>query len=208
MNYSKFQSFKCIDNLILYHETNQKKFTSQEYRPIADLVNVQSQVPTRDLDQIDPYYVSKSSGSHTPQNQGLTFWFHNPHRGMETVTFIVESRYRKHKDSRVDMNLSFCGGVHNIWPLEGVVNFTQKFQQCKIFKKNGEELADLLTSLVKNLRLKKITEPGFWDCHRTGNKYLISDSGKVKVQLTLELGWSYWFILRQSFPLTMSNNLF
>ena len=74
-----------------------KKIHSAEFRPIADLITY-SPMPTRSLQMIDPFLFLNHHGFQTypAHNNGLPFGPH-PHRGMETVTFIVEGDIM-HKD--------------------------------------------------------------------------------------------------------------
>ena len=59
---------------------------------IEDLVTRRS-LPNEEIEQIDPFLFVNHHGPRTylPGNRGLPFGPH-PHRGFETVTFLVEGR--------------------------------------------------------------------------------------------------------------------
>ncbi len=66
-----------------------KKIHNPHYAPIADLITY-SALPSRELEQIDPFLFLNHHGPqvYPPNNNGPPFGPH-PHRGMETVTFIL-----------------------------------------------------------------------------------------------------------------------
>ena len=65
---------------------------------IGDLIT-QRPVPSAHLDQVDPFLFLNHHGPQTypPHNRGLPFGPH-PHRGFETVTYIIDGRFA-HQDS-------------------------------------------------------------------------------------------------------------
>ena len=93
-----------------------KKIHKAEYRPIADL-KTWSPMPTRSLEMIDPFLFLNHHGpqTYTPNNRGLPFGPH-PHRGMQTVTFILEGDIM-HKDSGGHESVITAGGVQ--WMVAG-----------------------------------------------------------------------------------------
>ncbi len=82
-----------------------KKIHNAEYRPIADLITY-SPMPTRSLEMIDPFLFLNHHGPQVygANNGGLPFGPH-PHRGMETVTFILDGDIM-HKDSGGHVSVS------------------------------------------------------------------------------------------------------
>ncbi len=83
---------------------------ASEYRPIANLVTY-SPLPTADLPHVNPFIFLNHHGpqQYPPHNQGLPFGPH-PHRGMETVTFILEGDIL-HQDSSGHRSVIERGGV-------------------------------------------------------------------------------------------------
>ncbi|WP_287059523.1 pirin family protein, partial [Algoriphagus sp.] len=98
-----------------------KKIHKSEYRPIADLVTY-SPMPTRSLQMIDPFLFLNHHGFQTypEHNQGLPFGPH-PHRGMETVTFILEGDIM-HKDSSGHESVIGPGGVQYMTAGKGLIH--------------------------------------------------------------------------------------
>ena len=71
-----------------------------EYEPIGDLITYRA-MPTRlmPMNELDPFIFLNHHGwqEYMPKNNGLPFGPH-PHRGFETVTFILEGELT-HKDT-------------------------------------------------------------------------------------------------------------
>jgi len=113
-----------------------KKVHGSEYRPIADLITY-SPMPTRSLDMIDPFLFLNHHGfQKCPQNNhGLPFGPH-PHRGMETVTFILEGDIM-HKDSSGHESVIEAGGVQYMTAGKGLIHTEVSSSE---FKKNGGDL--------------------------------------------------------------------
>ena len=80
------------------------------YSPIGNL-ETYSPLPSRTLDQIDPFLFLNHHGPqhYAPHNNGLPFGPH-PHRGMETVTFILDGDIM-HKDTAGHESVITAGGV-------------------------------------------------------------------------------------------------
>lgn len=180
-----------------------KKIHKSEYRPIADLVTY-SPMPTRELNQIDPFIFLNHHGFqvYPPQNQGLPFGPH-PHRGMETVTFIVAGDI-VHKDSGGHESVITAGGVQYMTAGRGLIHAEVSSSD---FKKNGGEL-EILQLWLNLPASKKMTEPRYLGLQEKDIKSFESDSGKVKVQQLFgawdEINGSF----DPSFPLTMSTIYF
>src|SRR6478735_11887109 len=87
-----------------------KKIHKAASHPIHDL-KTYSPLPSHQLEQVDPFIFLNHHGPqvYKPNNDGLPFGPH-PHRGMETVTFILEGDIM-HKDSGGHASVIEAGGV-------------------------------------------------------------------------------------------------
>ena len=133
-----------------------KKIHQSEYRPIADLITY-SPLPSRQLQQIDPFLFLNHHGyqEYKPNNRGLPFGPH-PHRGMETVTFIVEGDIM-HKDSQGYKSVISAGGVQWMTAGRGLIHAEVSSDE---FKKEGGPLEILQLWVNLPARLK-MTEPAY-----------------------------------------------
>lgn len=133
-----------------------KHIHKAEYRPIADLVTY-SPMPTRSLRMIDPFLFLNHHGpqDYPPNNNGLPFGPH-PHRGMETVTFILSGDIA-HKDSGGSNSVIHGGGVQWMTAGSGLIHSEVSSED---FKKFGGHLEIL--QLWVNLPAKlKMIEPKY-----------------------------------------------
>lgn len=130
-----------------------KKIHQAEFRPIADLITY-SPIPTRTLDQIDPFLFLNHHGPqvYPPNNNGLPFGPH-PHRGMETVTFIIDGDIAHH-DSGGHTSVINNGGVQWMTAGKGLIHAEVSSEQ---FKKAGGKLEILQLWLNLPARLKMTT---------------------------------------------------
>ncbi|KAB7729955.1 pirin family protein [Rudanella paleaurantiibacter] len=138
-----------------------KRVHRAEYRPIADLITY-SPLPTRQLAQIDPFLFLNHHGYQTypPHNHGLPFGPH-PHRGMETVTFIVEGDIM-HKDSQGYQSVITAGGVQWMTAGRGLIHAEVS---SDTFRREGGPLEIL--QLWVNLPARfKMTEPAYTGLQR------------------------------------------
>lgn len=133
-----------------------KKIHTAEYRPIADLMTY-SPLPSRTLQQIDPFIFLNHHGFQTypPNNRGLPFGPH-PHRGMETVTFIIEGDIM-HKDSGGHESIIKAGGIQWMTAGRGLIHAEVSSAE---FKKMGGDLEILQLWLNLPARLK-MTPPSY-----------------------------------------------
>lgn len=135
---------------------NIKKLHKAEYRPMGDL-KTWSPMPTRNLEMIDPFIFLNHHGPqiYEPNNDGLPFGPH-PHRGMETVTFIVEGDIT-HKDTGGHNSVIEAGGVQWMTAGKGLLHSEVSSQK---FKNEGGplEILQLWVNLPKRL---KMTEPHY-----------------------------------------------
>ncbi|MGV3538765.1 MAG: pirin family protein [Rufibacter sp.] len=155
-----------------------KKIHTAEYRPIADLVTY-SPLPTRSLQMLDPFLFLNHHGHqvYKPKNNGLPFGPH-PHRGMETVTFILEGDIL-HKDSGGHESVITAGGVQYMTAGRGLIHAEVSSEN---FKAMGGPLEIL--QLWVNLPAKlKMTEPRYEGRQKEDIPSFTLDEGKVTVNL-------------------------
>ena len=88
---------------------------------IADLTT-RRPVPGRDVEQIDPFLFLNHHGPqvYSPRNRGLPFGPH-PHRGFETVTFILTGELA-HRDSAGHESIIKAGGIQWMTAGSGLVH--------------------------------------------------------------------------------------
>lgn len=155
-----------------------KQVHKAEYRPIADLITY-SPMPTRSLRMIDPFLFLNHHGpqKYLPNNNGLPFGPH-PHRGMETVTFILEGDIA-HKDSGGNKSVIESGGVQWMTAGSGLIHSEVSSEE---FKKEGGPLEIL--QLWVNLPAKlKMTEPKYKGLKKEEIPQTSFDDGKVMAQV-------------------------
>jgi redox-sensitive bicupin YhaK (pirin superfamily) len=88
------------------------------YEPIGDLITYRAMpTPAIEMNAIDPFIFLNHHGwqEYAPMNNGLPFGPH-PHRGFETITFILEGDLT-HKDSSGGQSIINAGGVQ--WMIAG-----------------------------------------------------------------------------------------
>ncbi|EAZ79416.1 pirin family protein [Algoriphagus machipongonensis] len=176
-----------------------KKIHKAEYRPIADLVTY-SPMPTRQLEQIDPFIFLNHHGFQTypPHNNGLPFGPH-PHRGMETVTFILEGDIM-HLDSSGGESVIGPGGVQYMTAGSGLIHSEVSSSEFK--EKGGDlEILQLWLNLPAKLKMTKPVYVGLQEDEITNFKL---DDGKVKVQQLFGNWNDAKGAFEASFPLNMS----
>lgn len=155
-----------------------KKIHKAEYRPIADL-ETYSPMPTRDLQMIDPFLFLNHHGpqNYGPNNNGLPFGPH-PHRGMETVTFILEGDIA-HKDSTGHNSVIYSGGVQWMTAGSGLIHAEISSED---FKKFGGDLEIL--QLWVNLPAKhKLTDPTYKGLQQDEIPTITFDEGRVSARV-------------------------
>ncbi|RYY30487.1 MAG: pirin family protein [Sphingobacteriaceae bacterium] len=155
-----------------------KKLHKAEYAPIADLITYRV-LPTRSIDYLDPFLFLNHHGPqvYKPFNRGLPFGPH-PHRGMETVTFILEGDIA-HKDSGGHESVITAGGVQWMTAGKGLIHAEVS---SETFKQTGGPLEIL--QLWVNLPAKaKMTAPFYKGLQKEDIPALVLDEGKVTVNL-------------------------
>lgn len=167
-----------------------KAIHKASYHPIADLITY-NPLPSPKLRQIDPFIFLNHHGyqKYKSNNQGLPFGPH-PHRGMETVTFILEGDIM-HKDSRGHESVIESGGIQWMTAGSGLIHAEVSSDR---FKKEGGALEIL--QLWINLPSKhKMTKPRYIGLQKDEITSFSLDTGAVDVQLIA----GEWNDLRGSF---------
>lgn len=155
-----------------------KQLHRAESSPIGDLVTYRA-IPTRSIDYLDPFLFLNHHGPqvYPPRNQGLPFGPH-PHRGMETVTFIVEGDIA-HKDSSGHNSVMTAGGVQWMTAGRGLIHAETS---SDAFKQTGGPLEILQLWLNLPARLK-LTDPFYRGLQHQDIPALTLDEGRVTVDL-------------------------
>lgn len=113
-----------------------------------------SPLPSRNLQMIDPFIFLNHHGpqKYPPNNNGLPFGPH-PHRGMETVTFILDGDI-SHKDSGGHESVIESGGVQ--WMTAGSGLIHAEVSSDKFKREGGPlEILQLWVNLPKRLKMTK-----------------------------------------------------
>lgn len=176
-----------------------KRIHKAEYRPIVDLVTY-SPLPTRSLQQIDPFIFLNHHGLQTypERNQGLPFGPH-PHRGMETVTFILEGDIM-HKDSSGHESVIGPGGVQYMTAGRGLIHAEVSSSE---FKRKGGDL-EILQLWLNLPAAKKMVSPNYIGLQKDEIPAFEMAGGKIKVQQLFGEWNGVNGAFEGTFPLTMS----
>lgn len=145
---------------------------------IADL-KTRRPLPGPGVEQVDPFLFLNHHGPQTypPANRGLPFGPH-PHRGFETVTFILEGSLA-HYDSGGHESVIAAGGVQWMTAGSGLVHAELSPEE---FKRNGGDLEILQLWLNLPARLK-MTPPAYTGLKRADIPALARDEGRVTLNL-------------------------
>lgn len=146
---------------------------------IGDLIT-QRPVPGPHIDQVDPFLFLNHHGPqvYPPHNRGLPFGPH-PHRGFETVTFILDGELA-HRDSAGHESVIGPGGVQWMTAGRGLVHAEvspQSFMQAG----GPLEILQLWVNLPPAL---KMTEPRYTGLQADRIPVVEADGGKVRVHLS------------------------
>jgi redox-sensitive bicupin YhaK (pirin superfamily) len=145
---------------------------------IGDLSTVRP-LPGPDVDQIDPFIFLNHHGPQTypTRNHGLPFGPH-PHRGFETVTFILEGELA-HLDSGGGESVIRAGGVQWMTAGRGLVHAEISPES---FRQRGGplEILQLWVNLPGRL---KMVEPRYIGVQRDEIPAIAIDDGKAIVHL-------------------------
>ncbi len=155
-----------------------KRIYKAEYRPIANLITY-SPMPSRNLEMVDPFIFLNHHGpqNYGPDNSGLPFGPH-PHRGMETVTIIIDGDIA-HKDSGGNDSVIESGGVQWMTAGKGLVHSEVSSDNFK--KKGGRlEILQLWVNLPARL---KMTAPKYKGLQKEDIPTTNFDDAKVLAQV-------------------------
>lgn len=155
-----------------------KQIYKARYAPIGDLITY-SALPLPEVDQIDPFLFLNHHGpqQYAPNNQGLPFGPH-PHRGMETVTFVLEGDIM-HKDSGGHESIITAGGVQWMTAGRGLIHAEVSSDN---FKKQGGKLEILQLWINLPARLK-MTAPKYIGLQKEEIPSVEINNGEVTVNL-------------------------
>jgi redox-sensitive bicupin YhaK (pirin superfamily) len=136
-------------------------------------------LPLPDLDYIDPFLLLNHHGPQNfeENNSGLPFGPH-PHRGFETVTFILDGDV-SHKDSKGHIATINSGGVQWMTAGSGIIHSEESSKEFK--KKGGKlEILQLWVNLPSHL---KMTRPKYTGLQKEDISSHNFDNGRVRVQM-------------------------
>ena len=141
---------------------------------IGDLIT-RRPVPGPDLEQIDPFLFLNHHGPQTygPNNAGLPFGPH-PHRGFETVTFILDGELA-HNDSGGGESIIAAGGVQ--WMTAGSGLIHAELSPAS-FKRDGGpmEILQLWVNLPSRL---KMTKPNYVGLQKADIPTFTTEAGVI-----------------------------
>jgi redox-sensitive bicupin YhaK (pirin superfamily) len=145
---------------------------------IGDL-RTQRPLPNARLDQLDPFLFLNHHGPqvYPPGNRGLPFGPH-PHRGFETVTFIVEGSL-SHRDTGGHDSIIDAGGVQ--WMTAGRGLEHAELSPEEFLRDGGPlEILQLWVNLPSRL---KMTDPAYTGLQKDQIPAFPADDGRVTVNL-------------------------
>jgi redox-sensitive bicupin YhaK (pirin superfamily) len=145
---------------------------------IGDLIT-RRPVPGPHLDQVDPFLFLNHHGPqvYPPHNRGLPFGPH-PHRGFETVTFILDGLLA-HRDSAGHESVIGPGGVQWMTAGSGLVH--AEVSPSEFMRDGGPlEILQLWVNLPSAL---KMSAPRYTGLQRDRIPVVESDGGKVRMHL-------------------------
>jgi redox-sensitive bicupin YhaK (pirin superfamily) len=145
---------------------------------IGDLIT-QRPVPGPHIEQVDPFLFLNHHGPqvYPPHNRGLPFGPH-PHRGFETVTFILDGLLA-HRDSAGHESVIGPGGVQWMTAGRGLVHAEVSPRE---FMQDGGPL-EILQLWVNLPPALKMTAPRYVGLQRDQIPVIESEDGKVRMQL-------------------------
>ena len=145
---------------------------------IRDLVT-RRPLPGPEVEQVDPFLFLNHHGPqvYAPRNHGLPFGPH-PHRGFETVTFILEGELM-HKDSGGHESVIRAGGVQWMTAGSGLVHAELSPEE---FKQRGGPL-EILQLWVNLPPALKMTRPRYVGLQREDIPAITTPDGRGTVNL-------------------------
>jgi len=155
-----------------------KKKHKAIYAPVDDLITYRA-IPRREVEYIDPFLFLNHHGPqhYEANNRGLPFGPH-PHRGFETLTFILEGDIM-HQDTGGGKSVIEAGGIQWMTAGSGLIHAEIS---SDAFKKSGGDLEIL--QLWFNLPARyKMTEPKYVGLQKDQLPTATEDDGKVKIHV-------------------------
>jgi redox-sensitive bicupin YhaK (pirin superfamily) len=158
-----------------------KTITAQHpaYRDDIGGLTTRRPVPGPKVAQVDPFLFLNHHGPqvYPPNNRGLPFGPH-PHRGFETVTFVLEGELA-HRDSAGHESVIGAGGVQ--WMTAGSGLIHSEVSPERFLQTGGPlEILQLWVNLPSRL---KMTQPRYTGLQREQIPALGADQGRVAVNL-------------------------
>lgn len=146
--------------------------------PMGDLSTFRA-LPNRGLEQIDPFLLLNHHGPqyYPPNNNGLPFGPH-PHRGFETVTFILQGDIM-HTDSSGGRSIIKSGGVQWMTAGSGLIHAEVSSDEFKM-KGGTEEVIQIWLNLPSKF---KMTPPEYFGLNKEDISTLKLYDDNVKVNL-------------------------
>lgn len=149
---------------------------SAGFVPMDNLITY-SPLPSRALPMLDPFLLLNHHGlqHYPPHNSGLPFGPH-PHRGMETVTFIIEGDIM-HRDSGDHKSVVRAGGVQ--WMTAGRGLIHSETSSDEFIEHGGAmEIIQLWLNLPARL---KMTDPFYKGLQKDDIPAVQTDNGRVRI---------------------------
>ena len=145
--------------------------------PIADLVTYRA-LPTRSVEHLDPFLFLNHHGPqvYKPNNRGLPFGPH-PHRGFETVTFILDGDIM-HEDTGGHQSIINAGGIQWMTAGSGLIHAEVSSPE---FKRQGGPL-EILQLWVNLPAQHKMTAPRYVGLQEPEIPRVSLDEGRVSLQ--------------------------
>ena len=159
-------------------ERKVERIVSAERDDIADLITFRA-MPVGNLSHLNPFLFLNHHGPQTyvENNHGLPFGPH-PHRGFETVTFILEGDIA-HRDSSGSESVILAGGVQWMTAGRGLVHSETSSEH---FKRAGGELEVLQLWVNLPARLK-MSDPYYLGLQKHQIPVFERDNGRIRIQL-------------------------
>lgn len=155
-----------------------KKIHKPIFERIADLTTYRA-IPTTSIDYLDPFLFLNHHGPqiYPPNNNGLPFGPH-PHRGMETITFILDGDIA-HLDSNGEKSVIKSGGVQWMTAGKGLIHSEIS---SKEFKQDGGKL-EILQLWVNLPAKEKMRQPYYKGLQKEQIPNVSSDDGLTKINI-------------------------
>jgi redox-sensitive bicupin YhaK (pirin superfamily) len=148
------------------------------YDPIADLSTWRG-MPTHSVDHLDPFLFLNHHGPqhYGPNNNGLPFGPH-PHRGFETLTFVLQGDIT-HKDSVTGESVIGAGGIQWMTAGRGLIHAEVSSEDFKA-KGGMEEVIQIWMNLPAKY---KMVEPQYTGLQKDEIPALALEDGKGTLNL-------------------------